>query len=119
LDRAREAAEAERRRFADLFGLYPAAYLKTTPTGVIQEANQAAATLLGDASPAALVGQSLALFVAEEDRDAFLSQLESLPERGRVADWRVRVTGHGDEAHGVPIPVTLTVAALRDEGGGR
>ena len=44
---AQQAIEAERQRYQELFEFAPDAYLVTDAEGTIQEANHAAATLLG------------------------------------------------------------------------
>lgn len=64
----------ERQRYQDLFEFAPDGYLVTTIQGVIQEANQMAATLLNIQSQF-LVGKPLVAFVAETDRQAFCNQL--------------------------------------------
>src|SRR5688572_9252989 len=56
---------AERQRYRDLFELAPVAYLVTDPSGMILEANHAAAELFG-APSWLLVGKALAAFVAEQ-----------------------------------------------------
>ena len=48
---ARLTAEAERQRYQELFDFAPDGYLVTDPDGIIQEANRAAAILLGVPQP--------------------------------------------------------------------
>lgn len=67
---ARHILEQERQRYTDLFEFAPDAYLVTTPEGVIQEANWAAAVLL-NLPQKFLVGKPLISLVAEADRRQF------------------------------------------------
>src|SRR5262249_46724871 len=67
---ARLTAEAERQRYQELFDFAPDGYLVTDPEGIIQEANRAAAVLLGVPQPR-LLDRPLVSFVAEEERPAF------------------------------------------------
>jgi PAS domain S-box-containing protein len=77
---AREALELERQRYQDLFEFAPDGYLVTDVHGVIQEANNAAATLLS-VRPNYLIGKPLVLFVAEQDRHWFINQLRNFEDR--------------------------------------
>jgi PAS domain S-box-containing protein len=88
-----EALARERQRYADLFQLSPEAQLVTDGNGVILQANQAAATLLGAPQPV-LKGKPLALFVAAEERRAFRSALLQLNARGEDAAlrWRTAIS---------------------------
>src|SRR5207248_2970782 len=74
---ARRALEEERLRYRDLFEHAPDAYLVTDPWAVIREVNQKAAELF-NLRKGFLVGKPLLLFVAEEARPAFLSELNRL-----------------------------------------
>jgi len=67
---ARLTAEAERQRYQELFDFAPDGYLVTDPEGIIQEANRAAAALLGVPQPG-LLDKPLTGFIAEEERQAF------------------------------------------------
>jgi PAS domain-containing protein len=62
---ARWTAEAERQRYQELFDFAPDGYVVTDPEGIIQEANRAAAVLLGVPQPG-LLDKPLAGFIAEE-----------------------------------------------------
>jgi PAS domain-containing protein len=66
----RDALEAERERYQDLFQSAPVAYLVTDPLGRVREANRAAAELLA-VRPEFLPGKPLASFVAYDDRFTF------------------------------------------------
>lgn len=76
---SRSLLAAERERFADLFHHAPEPYLITTPEGVVEEGNAAAAALLCVPQDR-LTGRVLALFVPMAERPAFREQLRSLSE---------------------------------------
>jgi len=110
----RQALEAERQRYRDLFEFAPDGYLVTDADGTIQEANQAAAHLLGVRQDF-LAGKPLVVFVASEAHRAFSAYLARLhdghPER--VAEWQTTVQPRG----GPPFPVTLTTGRICDPKG--
>jgi PAS domain S-box-containing protein len=89
---ARNALEAERRRYQELFESAPIAYLVTDPVGRVREANRAAAALLG-VERRFLIGKPLAAYVADGDRWGFRSTLSRLAkgEDDRVADRPLRL----------------------------
>ncbi|HEY9747603.1 MAG TPA: PAS domain-containing protein, partial [Allocoleopsis sp.] len=62
--KARELAELERQRYAELFESAPDGYLVTDAQGLIQEANQAAARLF-NIERSYLIGKPLITFVPE------------------------------------------------------
>jgi PAS domain S-box-containing protein len=66
--------EAERQRYRELFELAPDAYIVTSLTGIITEANQSAARLFGIA-PEFLPGKALAAYIDPEDRPRFRNLL--------------------------------------------
>jgi PAS domain S-box-containing protein len=79
----------------------------TDRQGIIQEANRAAAALL--AMPQAwLVGTPFALFVPQEERPAFRTQLAALARVPRLQDWEGRL----QPQDGQPFVAALSVAAL-------
>ncbi|HEY0738448.1 MAG TPA: ATP-binding protein [Herpetosiphonaceae bacterium] len=85
---AQEELTAERQRYQELFDGAPDGYVLTTPSGIIQEANQAASRLL-NMSRAELQGKPLPLFVAEADRQQFRSRLHELRAADRIEDREV------------------------------
>lgn len=99
----------ERQRYRELFDFAPDGYLVTDATGIIQEANHAAAAMLGMSS-GRLVGKPLVVFVVEADRQAFRTRLNHLAQVVRVQDWEV----HLQPRQGAVFPVALTVAAVHD-----
>jgi PAS domain S-box-containing protein len=110
----RQTLEAERQRYRDLFEFAPDGYLVTDADGTIQEANQAAASLLGVRQDF-LPGKPVVVFVAGEAHRAFGAYLARLhdgtPER--VAEWQTTVQPRG----GPPYPVTVTTGRIRDRKG--
>lgn len=111
---ARQAVEAERQRYQDLFEFAPDGYLVTDTKGLIQEANRAAAQLL-NLSQKFLVGKPLVNFVPQLERRAFRSQLARLSQEGSTESWEVELQPR-QEAHEASqlFNATLTVAVVRD-----
>jgi two-component system invasion response regulator UvrY len=105
---ARMTAEAERQRYQELFDFAPDGYLVTDPDGMIQEANRAAAFLLGVPQPH-LLDQPLVNFIAEEERQAFRAFLPQMQQRESLQDWEVRIQPRA----GATFPAELTVATMR------
>jgi PAS domain S-box-containing protein len=115
LSATRRALEAERERYQQLFEAAPVAYLVTDPTARIQEANRAAAALLG-VPQRFLTGKPLAAYVDSGDRWAFRTMVTRL-QRGdddRVADRPVRFRRRGGQI----VPAAVTVEPLADRRGG-
>ena len=105
---ARLSAEAERQRYQELFDFAPDGYLVTDPDGIIQEANRAAAALLGVPQPR-LLDQPLTGFIAEEERQAFGAFLPQLRQREGLQDCEIRL----QPIAGATFPAELTVATIR------
>jgi PAS domain S-box-containing protein len=112
---AREALEIERARFQDLFEGAPVGYIVTDVSGVIRQANRAAANLL-NSSHGALKGKPLVVLVDRSDRSTFRSLLTDIKERPArreieialvpsYAGWqrKVLVTVAPDENPGRPL----------------
>jgi PAS domain S-box-containing protein len=110
----REALEAERARYQELFQSAPVAYLVTDPLGRIREANRAAAALL-EARPGFLPGKPLAAFVAYDDRFTFRVMLNRLRlgEASQVEDASLLLRRRGGEA----VAVQVTVTVVHDRAG--
>ncbi|NLG48920.1 MAG: PAS domain S-box protein [Chloroflexi bacterium] len=106
---ARRALEAERRRYQSLFEDVPDGYLVTDLQGVIHEANQVAATLLG-APVDALAGSQLTTFVVENQETSFQAILEQLQRSGRTHTFELEIR----PLRGNPFPASVTVAAVTD-----
>src|SRR4029453_4710176 len=113
LHSTREALEAERHRYQELFESAPVAYLATAPLARIHEGNRAAAGLLG-VERGFLAGKPLAACVAGSDRWGFRSMVGRL-QRGedeRVSEWSLRFRRRGGE--GVTVAVTVEPVLQRD-----
>lgn len=76
----RQLVEAERQSYQDLFNFAPDGYLVTDVTGVIQEANYAAAKLL-NVRQSYLIGKPLAVFVHQTELPKFRSLMGKLHEQ--------------------------------------
>ena len=111
----RQALEAERHRYQELFESAPVAYLVTDPMARVREANRAAAALLG-VGKGFLTGKPLAAYVDGSDRWGFRSMVNRLRlgDRGRVADWPLRFRRRGGEV----LTVAATVEPIHDQDGG-
>jgi PAS domain S-box-containing protein len=106
----RQAVEAERQRYQELFEFAPDGYLVTDAQGMIGEANQVAAALLGVRQDW-LSGKPLIVFVVEEDRRVLHTHLRQLQEQGHPRqEWEVGLQPRGGE----PFPAALTVAPVCD-----
>ncbi len=104
---------AERRRYQELFEFAPSAYFVTDLEAVIQEANQAAASLLKITQTSYLVGKPLFVFMAKDARRDFYVQLSKLQTGKQIRDWEVRV----QLRQGKSVPTICTVAVVRDSQG--
>ncbi len=108
----REAVEAERHRYRELFEFVPDAYLVTDPCGLIREANQSAGELLG--VPAHFLrGKPLANFLPMEDRSAFRGGIHKLLLAGRRSEWPARFQARTGGA----VAATINAEAVRDREG--
>lgn len=108
---SRQAVESERQRYQELFDFAPGGYLVTNSEGIIQEANRAAATLLG-VRPDLLVGKPLIVFVPVEERRSFRARLTQLPAEPGPAtpgqSWEVRLQPRDKP----PFEAALTIAPM-------
>lgn len=117
---AREAADtdarlhAARNRYEVLFAFAPDPYLVTDEKGVIEEANAAAADLLGVS--AKLLGSSqLAALVELQERGNFRARLAAVADDVVMEPWNLQLRS-GD---GRVIPIEVRVAPLETRGSGR
>ncbi len=111
LTSTREALELERQRYQDLFEFALDGYLVTDIYGVIQEANNAAATLLS-VRQNHLIGKPLVLFVAEQDRNWFIKQLRNFQDR---QEGEINLKPR----HGKPFVAGIKVASVYNSQGQR
>ncbi|HSJ55530.1 MAG TPA: PAS domain-containing protein [Anaerolineae bacterium] len=102
----REALEVERRRYRDLFDLAPDGYLITDRCGTIEEANRAAAELLG-VEACALAGQPLTVYVDYGDVPTMFRHLRRLADgQEELLSWEVRLYPPDGEEIDVAVKVT-------------
>jgi two-component system, cell cycle sensor histidine kinase and response regulator CckA len=103
---SQQAIELERLRYRDLFELAPDGYLVTDVKGNIQEANRAAASLLG-VKQQRLIGKPLRVFITQKERQSFRMRLMELQQ---VQDWEIQL----QPRHGDPFPAMLAVTSITD-----
>jgi hypothetical protein len=90
----------------------PAAYLVTDPGGIIQEANQRVAGLLG-AARHLLVGKPLVAFVIGEDRQRLCDRLGHPDMLDARQSFTLRLQPHRSR----PVRVTAWTSVIRDQAG--
>src|SRR5262245_29466660 len=109
---ARQTIETEHRRYRDLFEFAPDGYLVTDTAGMIQEANRAAAALLG-VSQRALSGKPLVIYLAREHHAAFYALLRQLSQGEGTHMWEAAL----QPRNGKFVPLSVSVAQLQDPHG--
>ncbi len=109
---SRAEVEAERRRYRDLFDLSPDAHIVTDLGGVVREANRATSALL-NIDPSFLPGKPLAVFVPEDGRSAFRSELPRLRDLAAVAEYDLRF----QPRRLAPFDAAVRVGAVHDASG--
>jgi PAS domain S-box-containing protein len=102
---AYRAAEAERKRYGELFHSAPEGCILTTPDGSILEANQAAAALIGT-RPDRLEGRSLYDFLSPESRTACRTRLHHLKNGAGVQTWEAFLESRSGDPQCIAISVT-------------
>jgi PAS domain S-box-containing protein len=112
LTQSQQAAFETQQRYQELFEGVPEAYLVTDLQGVIQEANRRAAHLLNLDRPQ-LVGLPLAVFMAQDMRPSFWSQLAWLRQGAEVRDWVIRV----QPRHQPAVPAVCQASLAREAQG--
>jgi len=109
---SRRIPDTQQRKYRELFDFAPDAYLTTDAFGVIEEANRAAADLLG-VDPNHLPGKPLSGFVAEEDHQALRRLAVGWAPNTALRRGEVRLQPH----RGDPAPAAVTVGASFDARG--
>ncbi|MEH1836996.1 MAG: EAL domain-containing protein [Nostoc sp.] len=105
LEITRAAVEKERQRYQDLFEFAPDGYLVTDIEGTIQEANHAAAILLG-VNQKYLIGKPFIIFIAQKDRQSFHFQMNNL----QLLNWEINL----QPRRRTPFPASLKGSAVYD-----
>jgi PAS domain S-box-containing protein len=104
-----QSAEADQRRFRDLFDLAPVGYLVTDAFGTVREANDAATELLNIRSRH-LIGKPLACFFPDEALPAYRAELYRLASADRLEGFETRIKPRGLP----PIHVSIGATVARD-----
>ncbi|MEA5505316.1 PAS domain S-box protein [Halotia wernerae UHCC 0503] len=109
----RHLVEAERQRYQDLFNFAPDAYLVTDLTGIIQEANHAAAQLL-NARQAFLIGKPLSVFIYQAERQKFWQMILRLRQQKQIRGQELWMFhNNGDIDFPAEVTATITEDSLR------
>jgi PAS domain S-box-containing protein len=109
LIQTQQVALHEQQRYRELFTFAPDSYLVTDLHGFIQEANQAAGSLLHIA-PDQLAGIPLVVFVAPKARQDFRARTACLQNGAEVRRWEVLIQPRRQAA----FPALVSVAPARD-----
>jgi PAS domain S-box-containing protein len=109
---AQHKVEAERQRYRELFEFAPDGYLITDMNGIVQEANQVAASLF-HISSTRLIGKPLINFVPEAQRRSFRTMLNQFPTINRVQEWEMVLCGRDQDS----FHAALTVETVRNHSG--
>jgi PAS domain S-box-containing protein len=104
--------DAGRARYFHLYDLAPVGYLTARETGLIEEANLAAATLLG-MTRRALVGQPLSRFIFPQDQDLYYLHRKQLFATGNPQESELRLV----KSDGAAVWTHLSAVAAQDEHG--
>jgi two-component system cell cycle sensor histidine kinase/response regulator CckA len=109
--RTQQQLEASRARYFDLYELAPVGYFTLSETGLIQEANLTAASLLG-VEREALVKQPLTRFILPADQDIYYRHRKQL-ETGALQVCELRML----RGEGEPSWVRLEATSMKDASG--
>jgi hypothetical protein len=112
LAESRQALDAERHRYQDLFDFAPGGYVVTDERGVIVEANRAATELFG-VRREFLVGKPLSVFIPGAERDAFF-ELVDRSQRGQSVG---RVELRLEPREGPVFPVACVIERISNQAG--
>ncbi|MEH2086174.1 PAS domain-containing hybrid sensor histidine kinase/response regulator [Nostoc sp.] len=109
----RNLVEEERQRYYDLFNFAPDGYLLTDATGIIQEANYAAAKLL-NVRQSYLIGKPMAVFVHQTERQKFRQIMLQLQQHGQIRREELQIF---HEEGITDFPAEITAIAVEDSQG--
>jgi PAS domain S-box-containing protein len=107
---AQKVLNAERQRYRDLFEFAPDGYVVTDINGLILEANQFAARLLGIAHQY-LIGKPVLMFIAKSDHNSFSQLLSNLSRPPAIMSIELRL----QPRRGPEIISAVTVATANDQ----
>jgi PAS domain S-box-containing protein len=109
LQRTQNELECSRARYFDLYDLAPVGYLTLSEKGLIQEANLAAASMLGQAR-GALVRQPISRIILNDDQDIYYLHRKKLLKSGEPQACELRLL----KADGTAFWVHLAASAEQD-----
>ncbi len=109
----RHLVEEERQRYYDLFNFAPDGYLLTDATGMIQEANYAAAKLL-NVRQSYLIGKPMAVFVHQTERQKFRQIMLQLQQQGQIRREELQIF---HDRGSVNFPAEITAIAVENSQG--
>ena len=110
LRRAEHELDVSRARFFNLYDLAPVGYCSVSEQGLIQQANLAAATLLG-ATRSTLAKQPLSRYIFKADQDLWYQHRKLLVETGLAQSLELRLA----PPDGVPLWVQVAASAANDD----
>jgi PAS domain S-box-containing protein len=87
---AREELEASRSKYFEWYDYAPVGYLTFDTSGLIQEANLAAAKLL-ESERSFLINKAFSLFIADNDRDIFQAHLSEVVKKGSLQTCELKL----------------------------
>ncbi len=99
--------EEERGRYQELFDFAPDGYLVTDTEGIILEANKAATNLFG-VDRSFLISKPLALFVCEEERMSFRTQLLEIKNESVVQNENWEIVMQSSKRPAFPVSITIS-----------
>jgi PAS domain S-box-containing protein len=112
LRRVRTELEVSLREHFEIYEVAPIAYCTVDPAGIIQRANLAAASLLGE-TRLALIGRPFAAYLAKEQQVLHYRNHRKLMESGGPLSWELEMVRAGGER----LWAQLTASVGYDSGG--
>src|SRR5947209_2704399 len=109
---ARQAIEAERARYHELFEFAPDGYVVTDAAGIIREANRTASAIL-NVPQHRLLGKPFVLYVAGGEREDFRTYLSQVQSKKAIKEREVLLKPRGRP----PLSVALNVAIAQSSPG--
>ncbi|MDI9640242.1 PAS domain S-box protein [Kamptonema cortianum] len=113
LERVYDELRSANQRYRAIFELMPEAYLITSASGKIEEANSAAAQLL-NIQQQFLPGKMLSLFIHPEDRSTFYLETSRIHRRSHKQEWQLRFRDRLGETHYTAVTVAPLGESLNE-----
>ncbi len=108
LRRAQVQLDAERARYFDLYDLAPVGYCTISQGGLIEEANLAAAGLLG-VTRRSLVKEPISRYIFQEDQDIYYKLKKQLFATGQPQSCELRIVHHDRASFWVHLATTVAL----------